>query len=429
MVAIKHLSISRHLAHSGHQHSTVGLVCTLLLAMSLLPISCLAGSAKHSPEVNAGPSPEKIDPDTLKRTVADYSRWIDELEASGRVSGLSTAIVSGNKVLLEKSIGLADVRTGEPVKPETVFRIASLSKAFSSALAALLVRDGLVDWNTRLADVLTYFKLRSNRATEHMTLRDILSHRTGLPHNTFDHKLEDDVPYQELVRDLDKVRLTCAVGECYSYQNVAFSMFGDLVYAVTGDFFNHQVEKRLFQPLHMKTATYGRLALEDSKSWARPHLREHGHFVTLVPKPNYYWVSPAAGVNASIRDLEKWLSAQMSEDPEVLPYDVLAELHEPVVNTPGQTRFSRWRRVRLRRAGYALGWRVLDYAGHTLVFHAGAVEGYRAMIGFLPEYRLGVVMLWNCNCKAPAGLMPMFLDSVLGLPAVNWARLKPRPQG
>lgn len=391
----------------------------------LVPHACLATAAKQAQKAESRTAAKQIDPDTLNKAVADYSRWIDALEASGKVSGLSTAIVSGKKVLLEKSIGLADTRTGEPVKPTTVFRVASLSKAFASALAALLVQDGMVDWDTRLVDVLTYFKLRSSRATEHMTLRDILSHRTGLPHNTFDHKLERDVPYRELVRELDKVRLTCAVGDCYSYQNVAFSMFGDLVYAVTGDFFNHQVEKRLFQPLHMKTATYGREALEDSDSWARPHVREYGHYVTLVPKPNYYWVSPAAGVNASIRDLEKWLSAQMGEYPKILDQDVLGELHDPLVNTPGQTRFSRWRRVRLRHAGYALGWRVLDYAGHTLVFHAGAVEGYRAMIGFLPEYRVGIVLLWNCNCRAPAGLMPMFLDRVLQLPAVNWARLHP----
>ena len=415
------------MARGRTQHSILAVACALGLALAASCNTCAASATRASADTSAK-TKHAIDPDTLKKAVADYARWIDELEASGRVTGLSTAIVSGKEVLLEKSIGLADVHTGEPVKPSTVFRIASLSKAFSSALAALLVRDGLMKWDTRVADVLTYFRVRSDRATNHMTVRDILSHRTGLPHNTYDHKLEDNVPYRELVRELDRVRLTCEVGDCYSYQNVAFSMFGDLVYAVSGDFFNHQVEKRLFQPLHMKTATYGRAALEDSSSWARPHVREYGHYVTVVPKPNYYWVSPAAGVNASVRDLEKWLSAQMGEYPDVLPPAVLEELHDPLVDTPGQTRFARWRRVRLRHAGYALGWRVLDYAGHTLVFHAGAVEGYRAMIGFLPEYRVGLVLLWNCNCRAPSGLMPMFIDRILNLPSVNWARLKSRRQ-
>lgn len=401
------------------QHSIVGTACTLsiALAVALAPAPVVAARAPRG----AG----RAAADRLDRVAAEYAQWVDELESSGRVSGLSTAIVSGKRVVLEKSIGMADTATGEPVTATTVFRLASLSKAFSSALAALLVQDGQLDWDTRLVDVLTYFKLSSDRATRHMTLSDILSHRTGLPHNTFDHRLEDDVSYRTLVRELDTVHLACPVGECYSYQNVAFSMFGDLVYAVTGDFFNHQVEKRLFQPLKMTHATYGRAALEDSDSWARPHVREYGHYVTLVPKPNYYWVSPAAGVNASVRDMEKWLSAQMGEYPDVLSSDVLARLHKPLISTPGQTRFSRWRRARLRKAQYALGWRILDYAGHTMVFHAGAVEGYRAMIGFLPESRVGIVILWNCNCSAPAGLMPMFFDRVLGLPRVNWAGLEP----
>lgn len=426
MVLIKHFSDSRRPAQGREQHNTVGVICTLLLGLFAAAGSCQASvtSPATSP---TNQTAKPLDPDAVARAVADYNRWLDELEASGRVTGLATAIVHGNDVLLERGIGLADVRTGEPVTPTTVFRIASLSKAFASALAGLLVHDGRLSWDTRVADILTYFRLRNDQATQRVTLRDILSHRVGLPHNTFDRKLERDVPYQELIRELDTVPLSCAVGECYGYQNVAFSTFGDLVYAVTGDFFNHQVEKRLFQPLQMATATYGRPALEGSEHWARPHVREYGHWVTLVPKPNYYWVSPAAGVNASIRDMESWLAAQMGGSPEVLPPAVLQELHQPLVDTPGQTRFSNWRRARLRNAGYALGWRVSSYAGHTLVFHAGAVEGYSALIGFLPEYRIGVVLLWNCSCSAPSGLMAMLFDRVLQLPASNWANLKPVP--
>ena len=405
------------------KHNTARALCSALLGLLLAcAIPLVAASDKTSPRPASNQHHGALTAQQ-QAAIRDYDRWVSALARSGKVSGMATAIVIGNQVRYEKGMGLADASTGEPITPTTVFRIASLSKGFSSALAALLVRDGRFTWDTRIADVLTYFKLRSDAATERMTLRDILSHRTGLPHNTFDHKLEGDVSYRELVRELDQVPLTCTVGECYGYQNVAFSMLGDLVYAVTGDFFNHQVEKRLFQPLGMTTATYGRAALEDSTSWARPHIREHGNFIPLVPKPNYYWVSPAAGVNASLRDMEKWLAAQMGDRPDVLPGVLLDVLHAPVVETRDQLQFSPWRRTRLRRADYALGWRVLDYAGHTMVFHAGAVEGYRAMIGFLPESEIGIVLLWNCNCSAPAGLLPMFFDRVLGLPPVDWAGL------
>ena len=128
-----------------------------------------------------------------------------------------------------------------------------------------------------------------------------------------------------------------------------------------------------------------------------------------------------AGVNASIRDMEQWLIAQMGGKPNVLSPAVLEELHTPRVATDRERSSTPWRRGRLLNAQYALGWRIYDYAGQTLIFHAGAVQGYRAMIAFLPKYRFGAVMLWNCESAAPSGLMPMLMDRYLGLPEVNWA--------
>jgi beta-lactamase class C len=252
-------------------------------------------------------------------------------------------------------------------------------------------------------------------------VRDILSHRVGLPHNTYDRMLEADEPYELLVTRLSEVPMACPVGDCYGYQNIAFSLIGDVTYAVTGDFFYHAVETHIFHPLGMETATYGRDALESTKSWARPHRRAGKGWVPFVPKENYYHVPPAAGVNASIRDMEQWLIAQMGGKPNVLSPAVLDTLHTPLVATDRERTSTPWRRGRLLNAQYALGWRIYDYAGQTLVFHAGAVQGYRAMIAFFPKYRFGAVMLWNCESAAPSGLMPMLMDRYLGLPEVNWA--------
>ena len=391
-----------------------------MLSLLLATTSVVAAPANVAPPPDATPPHARV-----RAALADFDTWVGQLDASGRVSGLSVAIVVGGKVRYERSIGHTDAGSREPVTPETVFRVASLSKAFASALAGLLVRQGHFTWDTRIADVLPFFRLKDDASTQRLRVRDLLSQRTGLPHNTYDRLLEQDVSYEELVRRLDRVDLTCEVGKCYGYQNIAFSLLGDVVYARTGDFFDHQVAKHLFLPLEMHSASYGRTALEHNRSWARPHVVRDGRFVALVPKPNYYRVSPAAGVNASLRDMEKWLIAQMGGRPDVLPGLLLDVLHAPVVDTPDQLRLSPWRRARLTRAGYALGWRIYDYAGTTLVYHAGAVEGYRAMIGFLPKLDVGMVMLWNCNCAAPSGLMPMLFDRMLGLPDQDWADLHP----
>ncbi|MBQ4854697.1 beta-lactamase family protein [Rhodanobacter sp. B2A1Ga4] len=396
----------------------LGLTCT--------PLRAAASPASPAPatlSVSVGNTPQKLPPLRVKQTLADYQRWLNLLAQRDAVAGLATAVVVDGKVVYEGTVGYADAATRQPITPNTVFRLASLSKAFATAIAGLLVDDGKLGWDTKLIDVLPYFKLKDMQAASQATVGDILGQRLGLPRNTYDNMLEGDTSYEELVRKLDEVDMICGVGQCYGYQNVAFSMIGDVVLARTGDFFYHQVDKRIFYPLGMTTASYGRAALESSKSWARPHRATSRGWVPFEPSETYYRVAPAAGVNASLRDMEKWLIAQMGGRQDVLPTSLLDMLHAPGVATPSELHATPWRRARLTDAYYALGWRVYKYGGETLIYHAGAVAGYRTMIGFFPKYRAGVVTLWNSTGPTPSGLMPMVFDDLLGLPHVDWANL------
>jgi beta-lactamase class C len=411
---------------------TPHVLIALLAALTLVVSSpAVARKRVQKAATHSTPAPAVVKPiadaaavSTNAALVArQFDHWLDTIETSGDVAGLAVAVVKDDQVLLERGIGFADTATREPVSANTAFRLASLSKAFATALTAILVQDGVIDWDTKIANVLPTFALADVGSSQRLTVRDILSHRVGLPHNTYDRLLEQDEPYEVLVDRLKDVPMACAAGDCYGYQNIAFSLIGDVTYAVTGDFFYHQVEKQIFHPLGMDNATYGRDALESTKSWARPHHRAGHGWVPFVPNESYYHVPPAAGVNASIRDMEQWLIAQMGGRPNVLTPAVLDALHTPLVSTDREMVSTPWRRGRLLNAQYALGWRIYDYAGQTLVFHAGAVQGYRAMIAFLPQYRFGAVMLWNCESAAPSGLMPMLIDRYLGLPEVNWAGL------
>jgi beta-lactamase class C len=359
-----------------------------------------------------------------KAVAKDFAGWMDQVEQSGQISGMAAAIVKDDSVLLQRGIGYADASRSERVTVDSPFRLASLSKAFASALTAMLVDEGMLEWDTRVAGVLPTFELKNIEESDKLTVRDILSQRVGLPHNTYDRLLEQDEPFEELVEKLRDVPMTCEVGDCYGYQNITFALIGDITYAVSGDFFYHQVEKRIFHPLGMNDATYGRAALEANKDWARPHARRGHAWVPVPIREAYYHVPAAAGVNASIKDMTQWLVAQMGERPDVLPEKLLATVHTPLVETPSERRATPWRRARLEDAQYALGWRVYDYAGQTLIYHAGAVQGYRSMIAFFPKYRFGAVMLWNCECALPSGLMPMLLDRYLGLHEVDWAGLE-----
>ncbi|MHB1058768.1 MAG: serine hydrolase domain-containing protein [Rhodanobacter sp.] len=409
------------------QFQKIFLLIAGVLGLACTPVCAAAPPASPTPPpspVSTGNTPQKLPPARVKQTLADYRHWLDRLAERHAVAGLATAVVIDGKVVYEGTVGYADASTKQPITPDTVFRLASLSKAFATAITGLLVDDGKLDWDTRLIDVLPYFKLKDMQAASQATVSDILGQRLGLPRNTYDNMLEGDTPYEELVRKLDEVSMVCGVGQCYGYQNVAFSMIGDVVLARTGDFFYHQVDKRIFYPLGMATASYGRAALESSKSWARPHHASSHGWVPFEPSETYYRVAPAAGVNASLRDMEKWLIAQMGGRPDVLPAALLDELHTPGVATPSELHATAWRRGRLTAAHYALGWRVYEYGGETLIYHAGAVAGYRTMIGFFPKYHAGVVTLWNSTGPTPSGLMPMVFDELLGLPHVDWADIE-----
>ena len=382
----------------------------LIARLLALPLLALAGLASAATDASRDFSQE----------AREIERIAEQMVARARIPGMAMAIVEDGKVVSLRGYGVTDSKLREPVTPDTAFRIASLSKAFAGTISGLLVRDGAMDWDSPIVNQLPAFTLRDGEAAQKITIRQILSHQVGLAYNTYDRDLEADQPYPLLAQKLSQAPLTCSPGECYGYQNIAFSLVGDMVFATTGDFYAHQVEKRIFHPLGMFGATFGRDELEASPSWARPHVRSGGTWVPVRPKENYYRVPPAAGVNASARDMAQWLIAQMGHRPDVLPPELLAEVQAPQVETPGEIRGSGWRGERLRAAHYALGWRVYDYAGHTLVFHGGAVQGYRALAGFVPERGVGIVVLWNSESTVPWGLLPVTMDRALGLPRKDW---------
>jgi beta-lactamase class C len=401
---------------------------TRLLAIALLAAAPLAPAEVSSTPIR---QPTVMVSASVARAEASAQRIEqlgERLVREFGVTGMGISIVHGDQVLLERGFGLTQVGRSEQVDANTAFRLASLSKAFAGTLAALLVQEGALSWDTRVVDHLPAFTLARADTALGTTAADLLSHTVGLGFHTYDRELEADQPYPVLASRLSEAPMLCAEGGCYAYQNVAFSLIGDLAFAVTGDFFDHLVAKKIFHPLGMFDATYGREGLESSATWARPHVMRSGRFVALRAKENYYRVSPAAGVNASTRDMSRWLQAQMGREPEVLPPQVLEAVQTPRVETPSEMRSVPWRQARLRAAHYGLGWRIYDYAGEKLVFHGGAVQGYRTLIAFLPEHGFGIAVLANCECRLPSQLMPTALDAFLGLDSRDWLQLDRQPR-
>ena len=352
--------------------------------------------------------------------VAAFEDMANALTVGQRVPGMAMAIVQNGRVLSARGYGITDVSTPQAIDGHTVFRLASLSKSFASTMTGLLVNDGSLRWDSKVHDYVPGFQLSDPLATQRVTVADLLSHRVGLQsHNAYDKDIEANVDYYGASQKLAYAPLSCAPGQCYNYQNVAFSLIGDVVFAATGSFYDQAVDRRIFKPLGMNDASIGLTGIESSARWARPHVRSRNGWVSLMPKPTYYRLPPAAGVNASASDMAQWLIAQTGHRPDVLPAPLLATLQAPIIATPGEMR-SGWRRDRVHSASYALGWRVFDYAGRQVVFHAGAVQGYRGLVALVPERDLGIAIMWNSDSSLPSGLLPTILDRAMGLPAQQW---------
>lgn len=427
----KHTQAQRAMKHVSRRRSRrmwqAGLILSCLMTQALgsaaqtptrldrVPDATLASTARSGivERMPASPLPGTFD-------VRMFEAMAREVVANQRVPGLAMAIVHDGRILSANGYGVTDTRAPAPVDGHTVFRLASLSKAFAGTLTGLMVNEGTLRWDTRLSQYVPEFRLKDPGAAQRLTVADVLSHRVGLRHNAFDRDLEANVDYATLTQKLAYAPMNCAPGTCYGYQNIAFSLIGDVIEAAGRESYGAAVKRRLFAPLGMKDASVGLDGIMASGNWARPHVRTRGGWLPLFPKPTYYRVAPAAGVNASASDMAQWLLAQTGHRPDVLSAPLLATLHQPLVATPGELRGSSWRRERLYSAGYALGWRVYDYGGHTLVFHGGAVQGYRGAVALVPELQLGIALMWNSDSSLPSGLLPTMLDRALGLQERQW---------
>lgn len=351
---------------------------------------------------------------------------LTRLAEDAGIVGLAVAVIEGGEITFAEGYGVTRLG-GEDVSPDTVFRWASLSKGVASTAVGKMASQGQLAFS----DTISKFKtsLRLPLGGEKVgTLEDLLAHKIGIVPNAYDTRLEDGRDPAAIRRALGSLKRTCPVGECHTYQNVAFDAIAEVVAAVRGISFEEVVELELFQPLGMRDASYGLEALTASLSWAEPYRKRRADVrpVRRPLKQSYYRVPAAGGVNGSILDLARFAQAQMGLQPDVLDAGTLTEIHTPRIYTRReQSSMSRRYGGHLRDARYALGWRVYKYGepGYRVVGHRGAVDGYRSMILFDPERQSGVVALWNSNSRKPVGVQFEVMDMIYDLPAKDWIGL------
>jgi beta-lactamase class C len=333
--------------------------------------------------------------------------------------GMAVGIVENGRITFLSGYGETLEGSGEKVTPETVFRWASVSKGVASTMVAKLAEEGRLRFDQPVAAVAPSLHLPGRNELK-ATVGDVLSHRLGLYRNAFDNKLEEGQDVNFLRGTLATLNSVCPPGTCWSYQNVAYDAASEMVTRVGGMRYQDIVERDLFDPIGMTSASLTIDGLVHSQSWARPHSVGRR---PLEVNDNYYRVPAAGGVNSNIKDMSLWMLAQMGEMPQVLSPQLLETIHQGRVKTPGERARMRKFLERLGEAQYGYGWRSYEYAGHQIIGHRGGVSGYRSLILFDPQLKSGVVALWNSNTSQPGGLEFEVMDMLYGLEFRDWMEL------
>ncbi len=322
------------------------------------------------------------------------------MEAWG-VPGLALAVVSDGEVVHARGYGVRDVSTGTPVDEHTLFAVGSTSKAFTAAALGLLVDEGRLSWDDRVIDHLPWFEMYDPYATRELTVRDLLTHRSGLARGD---AVWSKWPHDrhEIIRRIRYLEPTRSFRGAWQYQNLMFLTAGEVVAAVSGQTWDDFVDQRIFTPLGMDRSVTSIRELGRFENVATPHIHIDGAATPVVHK-NIDNVGPAGSIYSSASQMASWLGLHMAggvhDGVRLVSDSVIAEMHRPqmLIQADAPENSLHARDAPMNFNAYGLAWWVLDYRGAKVVDHGGGIDGMRAHIAFMPEGGVGMVALSNAR--------------------------------
>ncbi|MDQ4033034.1 MAG: beta-lactamase family protein [Actinomycetota bacterium] len=362
-------------------------------------------------------------------TAAQVQSAVDRLDsliedgmAQTGLPGAAVAVVYNDEVIYERGFGVRELGKPEPITPETVFQIASLSKSISSTLVAAVVGDGTTTWDATIDSLEPGFALSDPWVSNQVTIRDMLCHRSGLPSFGGDPLVfYFGYDREECIRRLRSYPLATPFRTTWAYSNLGFSAGAYAAASAAGESWEDLAEERLFAPLGMTSTSY---RFEDFGRWenrAAPHYRTSAGVWEPGDLTDDDAAAPAGGVSSNLRDLTRWLRLQLAggmfDGQQVVASDHVHETYQPqiVLGSPGPgASFTSF---------YGLGWYVsYDDRGRLVVTHGGDFNSYSTQANLLPGSGLGIVVLCNGGASAVRGAIPeAFLEMVTkGEPSRDW---------
>ncbi len=359
---------------------------------------------------------------------ADLDAFVARSMKTFGVPGLAIAIVKDGKVVMSKGYGVRKMGESTPVDENTLFGIGSNTKAFTTAALASLVDEGKISWDDRVYERLPGFAMYDPYVSHEMTIRDLLTHRSGMglgegdllfwPHSTYKR--------EEIIYKLRFMKPATSFRSKYAYDNLLYIAAGQIIPAVTGKSWEEYLTEEILKPLGMKTTTLSNAHFPADADVACPHSKIGGPLrpIGFVELDN---AAPAGSINSSVAEMSRWLMLQLNRgkfpdgDAHLFSEQRSREMWSAETVLPIRERKGALAKLAPKFAAYGLGWGLRDYQGRKLVGHTGGVAGFVSRVMLVPEEKLGVVILTNAEEDAAFdAILFHVLDSYCGSGDTDW---------
>jgi CubicO group peptidase (beta-lactamase class C family) len=355
---------------------------------------------------------------------AEFDAYVTQAVKDWKAVGLAVTVVKDGKVVFGKGYGVRELGKPEVVDTNTLFAIGSTTKAMTSAAMGMLVDDGKVRWDDPVTKYLPSFQLIDPYITHEVTVRDLLTHRAGIGYGD-QLWYETDLSPEEIVRRARFIPVAYSLRSGWLYNNVMYAVAGQVIKAASGMPWQEFIRTRIFQPLGMTGSVTTLAETAGKPDVASPHDIVNDTTI-VIQNVSVDPVASAGSIWSSVADMGKWArfmidSGRVNGRPLLKP-GTWAELFKPQAIL-AEPEYPTARLVKPHWSTYALGWFQQDYAGRWMLFHTGSIDGMVAIIGIIPDERIGVYVLGNRDhVEVRHALMYKALDLWLGIGNQDWSK-------
>lgn len=335
---------------------------------------------------------------------------ISERLEETQVPSAAIAIVLDNKIVMQEAFGYRDIENKLSADIETMYPIASLSKSFGTATLAKLVDEGKLSWDDLVSKYIPEFELYDEYASKHATIRDILSHKTGLPRHDIMWIANDFEP-NEIIRRLKFLKPFTTFRGKYNYQNHMYVVANQIIEKVTNISTEQYVKEIVLSPIDMEKTSFSLEEVKKSNNYALPYALTNNENKQM-PFTNVRNIGIAGAINSNIMDMAKYLIFQMNlgyyDGRSVVSDKNILETQTPQTIIPARMKEE-------DATAYGLGLHIKYYRGEKQVYHSGGISGFNSFMTFLPNKKFGIVMLTNqanCNLKFCMPLAHEIMDGI-----------------